>query len=643
MRRAGDLSQEYATEAEKWQDSAGESTMGALTTHDLAAFAAGRHSTLYRKLGSHLDSNGVGFSVWAPRARAVRVVGEVAPRGKSLVRRGGGIWTGRVQGARAGQGYAYEITTARGRVESRADPFAVSFAEPSAPDAIICDLGRRWRDGAWMKQRSRRQAADRPISIYETHLGSWRRGPNGAFLNYRQAARELATYVSDLGFTHVELLPLAEHPFYGSWGYQATGYFAPTCRYGSPQDLMAAVETLHRAGIGVILDWVPSHFANDLHGLARFGGSALYEHPDRRKGFHPDWNSAVFNYESGQVRSFLLSSARWWLETFHIDGLRVDAVASMLYLDFSRDAGEWEPNEYGGNENLAAIEFLRSLNAMVREEFPGVIVAAEESSSWPGVTRPEYLGGLGFDFKWDMGWMNDTLAYLRRDPVHRTFHHHDLTFRMLYAFAERFVLALSHDEVVHVKGSLASKMPGTSEERLAQLRLLYGYMWAQPGKKLLFMGGELGQWSEWDHEGELDWGLLRRSGHKGIGSWVRDLNRLLRDEPALHQQDADSAGFAWVDADDSARSVLSFVRYDASREPLLVVVNFTPEPWHRHRLGVPLGGRWKTLLNSDDRRYGGGGSRPGRLFAEARPSHGFEFSLAIDVPPFAAVFARRVG
>jgi 1,4-alpha-glucan branching enzyme len=552
------------------------------------------------------------------------------------------MWTGRIKGARSGDWYRLEIVTATGDVEHRADPFAVQYREPSGPDALVCDLKRRWRDGRWMKARAGRATAGQPMSVYEVHLGSWRRSSDGNFLGYRQAARELAAYVGELGFTHVELLPLAEHPFYGSWGYQATGYFAPSCRYGSPTDLMVAIETLHRAGLGVILDWVPSHFANDLHGLAQFGGRPLFEHPDRRKGFHPDWQSAVFNYESGEIRSFLLSNARWWLETFHVDGLRVDAVASMLYLDYSRGEGEWEPNEYGGHENLAALEFLRSLNAMVEEDFPGALVVAEESTSWPGVTRPHYLGGLGFDYKWDMGWMNDTLGYLRREPIHRRYHHNELTFRMLYAHSEHFMLALSHDEVVHMKGSLATKMPGTESEKLAQLRLLFGYMWGQPGKKLLFMGGEFGQWSEWNHDGELDWHLLKKASHRGVQRWVRDLNGLLASEPALSVRDFHGEGFSWVDANDAARSLFSFLRFDQTGGPLLVVANFTSETWTAHRFGVPRGGRWKTLLNSDDRRYGGSGWSPGRLVAKPRPEHGFEFSLEMNVPPFGIVFAGPV-
>ncbi|MDX1503981.1 MAG: 1,4-alpha-glucan branching protein GlgB [Thermoanaerobaculia bacterium] len=605
----------------------------------LAAFRAGRHSTLYRHLGCHPDEGGCSFALWAPGARAVEVVGDVAPRGRRLERRPGGIWRGRVRGAVAGQGYRYEVTTAGGGVERRADPFAVRFRDPARPEAIVAAPRRRWRDGAWMRGRAERQRADRPMSVYEVHLGSWRRAGGGGFLDYRRAARELAEHVVELGFTHVELLPLAEHPFYGSWGYQATGYFAPTARYGTPEELMAAVEILHRAGIGVILDWVPSHFANDEHGLARFGGRCLFEHPDPRKGHHPDWNSPIFNHESGEVRSFLLSSARWWLETFHLDGLRVDAVASMLYLDYSRGEGQWEPNEHGGRENLAALEFLRSLNAMVHETVPGVLVVAEESTAWPGVTRPHYLGGLGFDLKWDMGWMNDTLRYLRRDPVHRRYHHQELTFRMLYAHSERFLLALSHDEVVHLKGSLAAKMPGGGRERLAQLRLLLGYMWAQPGKKLLFMGGELGQWSEWRHDGELDWSLLAHAPHRGVKRWVADLNRLLVERPALHRRDFDPEGFAWVDPDDADRSLLSFLRFDDAGHPLLFVANFTPQHWRGVPFGVPAGGRWKTLLDSDHRRYGGRGHGLGHLVARPRPTHGREHTLDLDVPPYAAIFA----
>jgi 1,4-alpha-glucan branching enzyme len=617
--------------------------MGALTARSLRAFAAGHHSTLYRALGAHADADGCVFSVWAPRARGVRVIGEFAQRGRALRRRHGGIWTGRVDSARPGHWYRFEIADAHGIESSHSDPFAVSYREAASAEVIIgTPQRRRWQDGAWMRSRQQRQAPDRPISVYEVHLGSWRRDAEGGFLGYREIARELAAYAGELGFSHVELLPLTEHPFYGSWGYQATGYFAPTMRYGSPEDLMAAVEILHRAGIGVILDWVPSHFASDEHGLAKFDGEPLFEHPDRRKGFHPDWNSAVFNYESGEVRSFLLSSARWWLETFHIDGLRVDAVASLLYLDYSRADGEWVPNEYGGRENLAALEFLRSLNGMIHETFPGVLVVAEESTAWPGVTRQHYLGGLGFDLKWDMGWMNDTLRYMRREPVHRSFHHNDLTFRMLYAFSERFLLSLSHDEVVHMKGSLAAKMPGPDEEKLAQLRLLLGYMWAQPGKKLLFMGGELGQWSEWDHDGELDWELLTVRSHRGIGRWVADLNAALRSEPALHARDFDSAGFSWVDADDNDRSLLSFLRHDEAGRPVLVLLNFTPVTRSTCRFGVPVKGRWRVLLNSDDRRYGGSGMRLGHLVARERPEHGYEHSVELDVPPFAAVFCVPV-
>ena len=617
--------------------------MGSLDKRALAAFRAGRHSTLFEHLGAHPDANGCSFTVWAPGVQQVRVVGEFAPRGRRLEPRRGGLWTTRVRAARPGHWYRYEVTTARGRVERRADPFATRLRDPSAPEAIVHAPSRRWRDGAWMRARAARQAAAGPMSVYEVHLGSWRRSAGGGFLGYREAARRLAGYVSELGFTHVELLPLAEHPFYGSWGYQATGYFAPTSRYGSPDDLMAAVETLHRAGIGVILDWVPSHFAGDRHGLARFGGRSLFEHSDRRKGLHPDWKSPVFNYDSGEVRSFLLSSARWWLETFHIDGLRVDAVASMLYLDYSRAAGEWKPNEHGGRENLAAVELLRSLNAMVREHVPGTLVIAEESTAWPGVTAAPEEGGLGFDLKWDMGWMNDTLRYMRHDPIHRSHHHEDLTFRALYAWSERFLLALSHDEVVHLKGSLASKMPGTEAQRLAQLRLLLGYMWAQPGKKLLFMGGELGQWSEWNHDAELDWGLLADTAHRGLRRWVGDLNRLLTTQPALHQRDFDPAGFAWVDVDDRDRSLLSFLRFDEAGRPVLAIANFTPRLWRRRRFGVPATGRWKTLLTSDDRRYGGGGRRPGHLVASRRPAHGHDHSLQLDVPPYGAIFAGPVG
>jgi 1,4-alpha-glucan branching enzyme len=488
-----------------------------------------------------------------------------------------------------------------------------------------------------MRSRRRRAPLEGPISVYEVHLGSWRRD-DGKWLGYREMGRRLAAYVVECGFTHVELMPVAEHPFYGSWGYQATGYFAATARYGPPEDLMALVDILHRAGVGVILDWVPSHFATDDHGLGRFDGSATFEHGDRRLGFHPDWQSHVFDYGKGEVRSFLLSNARSWLERFHVDGLRVDAVASMLYRDFSRKAGEWLPNQYGGNENVEAFEFLRSVNDMVHREFPGVVMIAEESSAWPGVTRPTDLGGVGFDLKWDMGWMHDTLGFMRRVPEARRDHTRDLTFRAMYAGTERFMLALSHDEVVHGKASLLGRMPGPDPDRFANLRVLLGYQWAQPGPKLLFMGAEIGQWREWDHDTELEWGLLRWKPHRGIRRWVAHLNSLLAAEPALWTH-SDRAGFEWVDADDP--QVLAFLRHPRGCRPVAFVANFSARR-RRYRLGLPVAGRWQTLLNSDDARFGGEGRRLGSLATEPRSAGGRPQSLLIDMPPLTAVFLAPV-
>ncbi|HSR15167.1 MAG TPA: 1,4-alpha-glucan branching protein GlgB [Gemmatimonadales bacterium] len=605
---------------------------------DADAFQAGGHDALDRWLGAHPDpSGGYRFAVWAPRARSVRVVGEWNRRGFALRPGSDGVWRGRGSRARRGQQYRLQIETRRGRVLDKADPFAVLRLDPARPDAVLWDLDFRWRDGSWMRRRE----PNGPMSVYEVHLGSWRRGPGGEWLGYRELGRLLAEYAGEHGFTHVQLLPVAEHPFYGSWGYQGTGYFAATARYGTPQDLMSLVDTLHRAGIGVILDWVPSHFATDAHGLARFDGSALFEHPDRRLGFHPDWRSCVFDYSKGEVRSFLLSSARFWLEHFHVDGLRVDAVASMLYLDFSRRAGEWVPNRYGGNENVDAFGLLRSVNDMVHLRHPGTVTIAEESSAWPGVTRPTDLGGVGFDLKWDMGWMHDTLGYLRRPPAERRHHKRELTFRMMYAWAERFMLALSHDEVVHGKASLVGKMPGTDPQRFANLRLLFGYQWALPGPKLVFMGGEIAQWREWDHEGEVEWGLLRWRPHRGMQRWVADLNRLLAAEPALHRRDFEPGGFEWIDADDP--SVAAFVRHGGEGDRPVVFLANLSDRRRRYRLGVPVGGRWQTLLDSDDARYGGGGHPRGRLAAQPKRAHGRAQSLAVDLPPLTARFLAPVG
>ncbi|MEX2374190.1 MAG: 1,4-alpha-glucan branching protein GlgB, partial [Dehalococcoidia bacterium] len=518
---------------------------------------------------------------------------------------------------------------------------------PPRTASIVWDLEYAWDDGAWMEARQGKQALDAPVSIYEVHAGSWMRpSEDGSrFLSYRELAPRLGDYVTDMGFTHVELMPIMEHPFYGSWGYQVTGYFAPTSRYGTPQDLMYLVDHLHQRGVGVILDWVPSHFPSDAHGLAYFDGTHLYEHADPRQGFHPDWKSYIFNYGRNEVQSFLISSALYWLHMFHADGLRVDGVASMLYLDYSREEGAWIPNRYGGRENIEAIDMLRKFNAAVYETAPGTQTYAEESTSWPMVSRPGYVGGLGFGFKWDMGWMHDTLQYMSYEPVHRSFHHNELTFRQVYAYHENFVLPLSHDEVVHGKRSLLDKMPGDAWQKFSNLRLLFGYMYAQPGKKLLFMGDEFGQGREWNHDASLDWHLLDVPWHAGLQAWVRALNRLYRDERALHERDVDATGFQWVDASDAPNSVLSFLRMagDSGHE-VLVVCNFTPVVRANYVVGVPNGGFWRELLNSDDVEYQGSGlGNGGGVDAQQTEMHGRPFSVRLTLPPLGVLFLKREG
>jgi 1,4-alpha-glucan branching enzyme len=548
-----------------------------------------------------------------------------------------------VRGAVHGQRYKFYLSWSGGEAE-RADPFALFAEEPPATASIIWDLQYEWQDGEWMASRGRRNALDSPWSVYEVHLGSWRRDEHGNFMNYRRMAHELADYVCDAGFTHVEIMPVAEHPFYGSWGYQSTGYFAPTSRYGCPQDFRYFVDHLHRRGIGVILDWVPGHFPMDAHGLANFDGTALFEHSDPRQGFHPEWKSAIFNYGRYEVAGFLICNAMYWVREFHLDGLRVDGVASMLYLDYSREHGQWIPNRHGGRENLEAIELLRELNKAVYEEFPDVQTIAEESTSWPMVSRPVYLGGLGFGLKWNMGWMNDSLTYLELDPVYRKFHHNLLTFALWYAYAENFILPLSHDEVVYGKKSLISKMPGDYWQQLAGLRTLLGYMFGLPGKKLLFMGGEFGQWGEWNHDTALDWDLLRFPAHDGIRAWVRDLNRLYRECPALHELDFDPDGFVWENCHDSDQSVLSFFRRDSQGRPVLVVCNFTPVPRENYAVGVGVDGMWAEVLNSDSELYGGSGmGNMGRVRAESIPVHGLPYSLDLTLPPLGVLYLRPEG
>ncbi len=621
-----------------------------LTDQDLHLFNEGSHLRLYEKLGAHPctlnDEEGAHFAVWAPNAERITIVGDfngwdrgrhpLQPRAKS------GIWEGFVPGVRQGTHYKYHVVSqVGGFAVDKADPFAFYAEQPPKTASTVWSLDYTWMDEEWMASRHERMKLGAPQAVYEVHLGSWRRdGDRGeGFLGYRELAPLLADYVSSMGFTHVEFLPLTEHPFYGSWGYQTTGYFAPTSRYGTPQDLMYMIDYLHQHGIGVILDWVPSHFPTDEHGPGFFDGTHLYEHGDPRQGIHPDWDSCIFNYGRHEVRSFLLSSAMYWLDRYHLDGLRVDAVASMLYLDYSRKEGEWIPNAHGGRENLEAIEFLRRLNVEVYKYHPDVQTHAEESTAWPMVSRPAYLGGLGFGLKWDMGWMHDTLRYMAQDPIHRTHHHNELTFRMVYAFNENFILPLSHDEVVHGKGSLLSKMPGDEWQKFANLRVMLGSMYTQPGKKLLFMGGEFGQWREWTHEGSLDWHLLEDERHQGLQRWVRDLNTLYRGEPSLHELDCDPGGFAWIDCNDAEQSTLTYLRRGLdSSGTLIVACNFTPVPRHNYRIGVPAPGHWKELLNSDAPLYGGSGQgNLGSVRTVPVAYHGHPQSIVLTLPPLVVV------
>lgn len=641
---------------ENQQDNPMSFNTSLLTQDDLYLFNEGTHYRLYDKLGAHpliVDgASGTYFAVWAPNAAEVSVMGEfnrwdkashaLRPRGDS------GIWEGFISGVGPGTVYKYHINSRyQGYQVDKTDPLAFHNEVPPRTASIVWDLSSNWGDEQWMATRHTHNVLTAPLAIYEMHIGSWMRMPEEGHrhLTYRELAPRLAEHVTRLGFTHVEFLPIMEHPFYGSWGYQSTGYYAPTSRYGTPQDLMYLIDYLHQRGIGVILDWVPSHFPTDEHGLGYFDGTHLYEHADMRQGLHPDWNSYIFNYGRNEVQSFLLSSALFWLEKYHIDGLRVDAVASMLYLDYSRKAGEWIPNVYGGRENLAAIAFLRRFNETVYQEFPAVQTFAEESTAWPMVSRPNYVGGLGFGMKWDMGWMHDTLSYMNRDPIYRTYHHNLLTFRMLYAFMENFVLPLSHDEVVHGKGSLLGKMPGDDWQKFANLRLLYGYMYTQPGKKLLFMGGEFGQWREWNHDESLDWHLCQYPLHAGLQRWMEDLNRLYRNEPALHELDTQPRGFEWIDCNDAPASVVSCLRKGQSTDDLvLVVCNFTPVARLNYRVGTPRNGFWHEVRNSDAQDYGGSGhGNMGGIEATPVPWHGRPYSVNLTLPPLSAVFFKHAG
>ena len=621
---------------------------------DLHLFNEGTHLRLYDKLGAHLvhDGNqtGVHFAVWAPNAKRVSVVGDFngwKEEAHPLDRQeNSGLWAAFIPNVRESAAYKYYITPRTGTALYKPDPFGFYHEVKPERASLVWDISYEWNDEQWMANRHKRTALDSPVSIYEVHLGSWMRVPEEGNrpLTYREVAPRLAEYVQRLGFTHVEFLPLMEHPFYGSWGYQTTGYFAPTSRYGTPQDLMFLIDYLHQHEIGVILDWVPSHFANDEHGLALFDGTPIYEPQDIAQARHPDWHSCVFNYSRPEVRSFLLSSAFFWLDKYHADGLRVDGVASMLYLDYSRRPGEWVPNERGGRENLAAIDFLRQLNSQIYRTWPDAQTFAEESTAWPMVSRPTYGGGLGFGFKWDMGFMHDTLKYFSIEPVRRKYHHNELTFRGMYAFNENFVLPFSHDEVVHGKGSLLSRMPGDEWRRFANLRLLFGYMFLQPGKKLLFMGNEFAQWREWNHDLSLDWHLSNQPAHAGVQKWITDLNLLYRREAALYETDAFSSGFEWIDCHDAAQSTISWLRRNHShKEELVVVCNFTPEPRHNYRVGVPQGGRWQELLNSNARDYGGSGhGNFGGIDARPFQWHGRPYTLTITLPPLGLVVFKQI-
>ena len=622
-------------------------TLGEL---DLHLAGEGRHEELYERLGAHLREHGgvrgTAFAVWAPAARGVSVVGDFNGWDGRLhpMRALGssGIWELFVPDVAPGGTYKFAIEGADGLLRLKADPYALATEEPPQTSSVVFERTHRWADDEWLERRRASDELARPMSIYELHLGSWRRNllEGGRSLTYLELAEELPAYVRDMGFTHVELLPVMEHPFAGSWGYQVTGFFAPSARFGSPDDFRTLVDRLHQAGIGVILDWVPAHFPRDDWALARFDGTALYEHEDPRRGEHPDWGTLVFNYGRHEVRNFLLASALHWLREYHADGLRVDAVASMLYLDYSRRQGEWIPNEFGGREDLDAIAFLKELNEVAHGREPGVLSIAEESTAWPGVSRPVYLGGLGFGFKWNMGWMHDTLSYFSKEPIHRRFHHHQLTFSLMYAFSENFVLPLSHDEVVHGKGSLIRKMPGDDWQRFANLRALYGYMWAHPGKKLLFMGGELAQEREWNHDASLDWHLLERREHAGMQALVRDLNRAYGEEPALWEVDFHPAGFRWLEPNDAAQNVLAFARFAAEgRRALVCACNFSAVPRERYRVGLPRGGRWIEALNTDSTFYGGSDvGNLGGVDAEERPWHDQPFSAEVTLPPLAVLW-----
>lgn len=626
------------------------------TDFDIGLFKSGKHFKLYEKLGSHVVEHagiiGTYFAVWAPNAKYVAVIGNFNgwnKGGHPLYVRwdGSGIWEGFIPHVGHGETYKYFIHASSGEMLEKGDPFALRSEEPPHTASLVWDTYYEWKDQDWMKNRHEHNGLNKPYSVYEVHFGSWARSMEDpdTFYSYREMADRLVPYVQDLGFTHVEFMPLMEHPYYPSWGYQIVGYFAATTRYGSPQDLMYLIEKFHEAGVGVLLDWVPSHFPGDAHGLYRFDGTHLYEHADLKKGFHPDWKSYIFNYGRNEVRAFIISNALFWLERFHADGLRVDAVASMLYLDYSRKHGEWEPNQFGGNENLEAISLLKELNETVYGHFPDVQMIAEESTSFTGVSRPVFAGGLGFGMKWMMGWMNDTLKYFERNPLFRKFHHQQITFSTVYAFTENFMLPFSHDEVVHGKSSMLHKMPGDEWQKFANLRLLYSYMFTHPGTKLLFMGCEFGQSSEWNFKYSLDWHLMEFAPHQGMKALVKALNHLYRNEPALYEKSFESGGFEWIDGGNAADSVLAYRRMgNDPKDDLLIVLNMTPVPRHNYRTGVPHKGKWTQIFNSDEQLYWGSGSgNPKPLKSEPVYWHGKDDSVSLTIPPLGAIVLKSIG
>jgi 1,4-alpha-glucan branching enzyme len=650
----GDFDSHYAFRIQDkqgnfWQEEDAYRFGPMLSDYDLYLIGEGNHFEKYKLMGAHVREHegvkGVGFAVWAPSADRVSVVGNFnhwdGREHPMRVRGASGVWELFIPGLCEGEVYKFEIRAKNGDVFPKSDPYAQQMEVRPQTASIVHDPRQyAWGDEAWVAARPERQALDRPMSIYEVHLGSWRRA-DGHYLGYRDLAHQLVEYCQWMGYTHIELLPITEHPFDGSWGYQTVGYFAPTSRFGSPDDFRYFVDHCHQHGIGVLLDWVPAHFPKDAHGLARFDGTPLYEHADPRLGEHSDWGTYIFNFGRNEVRNFLLASALFWLDEYHLDGLRVDAVASMLYLDYSREPGEWLPNKYGGRENLEAVEFIKQFNTLVHERHPGAVTMAEESTSWPMVSRPVHLGGLGFTMKWNMGWMNDTLSYFENDPVHRSYHQNQLTFSMMYAFSENFVLPFSHDEVVHGKGSMPGKMPGDDWQKFANLRALYGYMYAHPGKKLLFMGNEFGQWSEWNHDVALSWDQSNFMPHRGLQLLVRDLNHLHQEVPALHEVDFEWQGFEWIDCNDAAQSVISFVRRDKNGGEVVVVVNLTPVPREGYRIGVPQGGFYREIFNSDAGIYGGSNvGNSGGLTSEGVATMGHAQSLLMTLPPLAVVMLR---